>query len=335
MRRTVQLLLPALVLILLSLSMSGCGCGFDCNSNDDDNPTGPALLTLGLSDSLPEDLKKVVIEVASISFKRSGVDAVVVEKFTIDGLETENFGINLLDYPGDKQRKVIEALELDTGTYDVSIKINSDDDNKSYVEEANDNRRPITVKDGTLTIPGMKLASGTQVFTVEFALAQALTQMSNNNYLLSTTGIRIENNLTGALLSGEVDSALFDTVSPCREKNPPTSGNRVYLYKDFDLAIDLIDVSTSDSETSPPANAIAPFAVASLTQNTVNEKWAYAFGYLPAGEYTLAFACNTADDDAIEYDALVIPQPEQQKYKITLTKAKKSICNLTAAADCK
>jgi hypothetical protein len=330
MRRTLQLLLPVLLLVLAQLPLSGCGCGFDCNSNDDDNPTDPALLTLGLSDSLPEDLKEVVIEVDAITFKRSGADDVVVTDFTIGGARVGTFEVNLLDFPGIEQLKVIEGLELETGTYEVSITIVADG---SHVLDANDTERPLSVSDGILSIPGMKLASGTQVFTVEFSLAQALSQTSSNAYRLAATGMRLENNLTDATLSGTIDSALFDTVSPCNEKTPPTSGNRVYLYQGNDPARDLTDVFTSASTTTPPANALAPFAVASLIESTSGE-WSYAFGYVPAGDYTLAFSCNTGADDSIQWNNLTIPLPINQVYEIRLSEKEKAVCNLSTTANC-
>ena len=49
------------LLTLLLATLPGCGCGFDCNNGNSNNR--PALLTLGISDSLPEELKQVVIEV--------------------------------------------------------------------------------------------------------------------------------------------------------------------------------------------------------------------------------------------------------------------------------
>jgi hypothetical protein len=182
----------------------------------------------------------------------------------------------------------------------------------------------------------MQLSSGEQPFTVEFGLAQALQyEASSDTYLLTTNGVRIENNLKAATLSGTIDSVLFDSVSPCNEKSPPTKGNRVYLYKGSSLLPEnLADVFNIGSTTTIPANAIAPFAVASIAENTFTGNWEYAFGFIPAGTYTIAFACNTAADDAVEYNGLTIPLPINQKYEITLTEAQKGVCNLKESARC-
>ncbi len=334
MKSAMKILLSCLLPLALLLPLGGCSCGFDCN-NDDDDGNKPTLLTLGLSDSLPEDLKQVVIKVDSITFKRSGVDDVVVNTFTIPGLDLvdeDTFQIDLLKYQGTNQLKVITGLELVPGFYnEVSITIITGGIEHSYVQLAADDKlKAIEVGSGVQGLPGIQLASGEQTFTMEFGLAQALQyQTAKDTYLLTTNGVRMEDNLTAARLSGTVDSTLFDTVSPCNEKTTPTKGNRVYLYKGTGLlAENLADVFTSQSTTTAPVNAIAPFAVASMAQSSFTDNWEYSFGYIPAGSYTIAFACNTAADAAVEYNGLVIPLPTTQKHEITLAEADKGVCNL-------
>jgi hypothetical protein len=321
------------------LPISGCGgCGFSCNDDDDGVP---ALLTLGFSDSLPEDLKQVVIEVDAIIFQRIGAEDVVIDTFTIkeQGLSDANtFQVDLLAYRGVNQLIVIKDLELDPGTYsDVRINILTNGVNNSYVQEADDSLKKITVSGGQLKLPGLRLSSGSQAFTVEFGLAQALQhQPGSDQYLLATNGIRVENNKTDATLSGQIDSALFNGVSPCDQKADPQKGNRLYLYngKVGQEKERLADVFTSGSIETPPADALAPFAVASLENNALTGSWDYSFGYLPAGDYTMAFACDTEKDNSVEYNGLIIPLPEGQVYELTLSESEKAQCNLAEGASC-
>lgn len=189
---------------------------------------------------------------------------------------------------------------------------------------------------GGLTLAGIELTGGEQLYTVEFGLAQSLQyQSSDDNYLMATDGIRLEDNAVAANLAGRVDSSLFDTVSPCDEKDDPERGNRIYLYEGIGLTdTQLADVFTSNSSAQVPDNALAPFAVASLLKSSLSGGWEYGFGFLPAGDYTMAFACDTADDDAVEFDDLVIPLPEDQVYEITLSEAQEGVCDLADGADC-
>jgi hypothetical protein len=126
-----------------------------------------------------------------------------------------------------------------------------------------------------------------------------------------------------------VDNALFDEVSPCDEKDDPELGNRIYLYLGIGLSdSQFADVFTTNSGTTVPDDAQAPFTVAALLKNTLIGSWEYAFGFLPAGDYTMAFACDTADDDSVDFDDLVIPLPADQIYEVTLSEGEQGVCDL-------
>lgn len=338
MQGPIKLLTVVFLLSWLTVSLGGCGCGFDCNNgNNNDEPTA---FTLGLSDSVPEELKQVVIEVDSITFVRNGADDVVVDNFTIEQLDlvdVDSFQIDLLDYRGVNQLVVIDNLDLDRATYsEILISVLDGDINRSYAQEADDSLKQINVPAAGLSVPGVQVTGDEQQFTVEFGLAQSLQfQTADDNYLLATTGIRLEDNETAATLSGRVDTSLFDSEAPCDEKEDPEVGNRIYIYQGIDLGDrQLSDVFTNDSSATIPAGALAPFAVATLTENTLSGIWEYSFGYLPAGDYTMAFACDTQEDDPVDFDDLVVPQPDNQVYELTLDEEERAVCDLDEAADC-
>ena len=60
MRTPVKILLSTLLLAPFLQFLGGCSCGFDCSGSGNSNDNNPAILTLGFSDSLPEELKEVV-----------------------------------------------------------------------------------------------------------------------------------------------------------------------------------------------------------------------------------------------------------------------------------
>jgi len=112
-------------------------------------------------------------------------------------------------------------------------------------------------------------------------------------------------------------------------------GNRVYLYEGINLdATQLADVFTQNSSTSAPDDAIAPFAVATLVRNSLTGSWEYAFGFIPPEDYTLAFACDTAGDDSVDYDGLTVPLPTDQTYEITLLEGEEAVCDLAEDGSC-
>jgi hypothetical protein len=317
--------------------LEGCGCGFDCS---DSNGGGPAFLSLGFSDEAVEELKQVVIEVDSITLHRSNAANIVVDTFTIDELglvDADSFQMDLLEYRGRQQLLVIEDLELDTGTYtSVLVTLLDADINLSYVQESDDTLKQLNQVQGGLSLPGFSLSPGDESYTVEFGLAQSLQyQTSSDDYRLTADGVRVEDSIAAATLSGRVATDLFDTASPCDEKVDPEAGNRIYIYQGIGLSVSrLADVFTSASSSTIPDNARAPFAVATLLEDTLTGSWRYVFGYLPADSYTLVFSCDAADDDPVDFDDITLPLPALQLYEIELSTGEAAICDLAEDASC-
>ena len=335
-----RLLFALAALVFATSPLGGC-CGFDCNDDDD---KGPGFLNLGLSDSLPEELTQVVLEIDQIILRRSRSDDVQVNTFTIPELDitdAESFQIDLLDYQGVRQLQVITGLELAVGSYnEVFLRVLDTDSNNSFVQETVSGEiKPLTVSGDGLTLSGVDIdidEGSTSSYIVEFGLPRALTYSnSNDSYSLSTEGLRLADPGSDARLVGDIESSLFDTVSPCDEKTEPTSGNRVYLYQGRNLRErTLADVHTTASGNDIPEQAVAPFAVATLSFDDFNGNWRYSFGYLPPGDYTLAFACDTAGDDAVNFDNLTIALPEDQVYELTLSEGTETRCDLTLEPSC-
>jgi hypothetical protein len=338
MTRPVKFVLSLLPLVILLMSQGGCSCGFDCNNDRGSNK--PAVLNLGFSDESVDQLKQVVIEVDSIILRRTGAEDVVVDTFTIRELgltDEDSFQLNLLQYQGLGQLLVITGLELKSASYaELRLTILDGDINRSYVQESDDEMKQLNVAGGVLVLPGPSVAAGEQQFTVAFSLAQALLyRQPTDDYLLTTEGIRVMNNATAASVSGRVDSSLFDTVAPCNAKPDPEAGNRIYLYRDRSLPPeDLADVFTSGSTSEVPAAARAPYAVAAVNEDPLTGSLQYALGFLAAGDYTLAFSCNAAEDDPVNYDGIVIPLPSGQIYEIQLSEGEKATCDLVENGNC-
>ncbi len=337
MARSISFLLLSVFIMLPLLILQGCGCGFDCNDDDDNDP---GAVTLGFSDAPIDDVSEVVLTVDKITFRRANADDVVVDNFTIPALglaDAESFQIDLLSYLGVNQLLVIEGLALDAGQYSSLVVTLLDGDvNQSYVEETTGNRKPLNATASELVLSGIKVSSGEQAFTIEFGLGQSLLYSGGSgSYTLTTEGVRVVDNDSSATLSGSIDSALFDQVAPCDSKVDPEASNRLYLYQGINLGVDkLADVFTSASSTTPVDGAVAPFAVMVPIENSLTGSWEYAFGYLPAGDYTLAFSCDAVDDDPIDYDGLSVPLPVDQHYEINLGEGDSVVCNLASGASC-
>ena len=286
-------------------------------------------VSIGISDAPVDDVKEVWIEVDKITFKKSGNDDVVVDRFTSSDLnisDEDSFQIDLLDYQGGNQAIVINDIELPAGRYtNMVLTILDEDLNRSYVVELDDERKQlnIPVASDTLSLGSFTVeADGTQTFTIEFNLRKALTYTAGTvgNYNLKVRGIRIQDNDGDRAITGTVDSSLFNTESPCDDKADPNVGNIVYLYEGHNLNVNnLADIfDPADSDTAVPDNAIEPFAAEAVVENGLGQ-WIYRFAFLPAGDYTLVFSCNAADDDPEDYDGLTLPLPSDQIIELTTT----------------
>ena len=312
----------ALGLLLTACGGSSGGESFTIGNGKPPAPD-PGVVSIGFSDAPVDDVKEVTIEVDKITFRKSG-DDVVVDTFTIPELnlvDAETFQINLLDYQGSNQLLVIDSIELEDGEYsDIILDILDEDLGNSYVVELDDDDQKIikvpsdTLKLGSFTVTGEE----TQKFTVEFNLRESLVyKPGDDEYNLKPRGVRIQNNSDDSSLSGNVASELFDTETDCAAKTEPLEGNVIYLYEGHGLDIDdLVDTydPSEDQDEDIPSGAERPF-----TSVAVDGSENYKIAFLPAGDYTLAFSCNAADDDPEQYDGLKIPYPDDQIMEVTLT----------------
>ncbi len=330
------LLTAPLLTLLVSCGGSSGGSAFTLGDTSDPDP---GTISIGFSDAPVDDVKEVVIEVDTITLKRSG-DDVVIETFTISDLgitDGETFQINLLDYQGDNQIIVIDDLEVPSGTYSsVELTILNDEDviDDSYVVELDDTQKILKIPSDDLKLDGFVVdepeeEGDAQTFTIDFNLRQSMTyNPGQERYILKPNGIRVQDNNGDRTISGDVDSSLFDTESDCADKEDPTAGNIVYLYEGIELGTaNLADMFDADeSATDIPAQAIAPYAVVAVMETGV-DSWAYEFAYLPAGDYTLVFTCDAVEDDPEDYDGLTLPLPEEQIIELSTSSAS-AVCNL-------
>lgn len=335
MTRTMLTLTTLLGAVLLSLG--GCTCGFDCSSDsDDDSAGGNTLFTLGFTDAPAENLKQVVIEVSKITLTRTSDDDVEFDNFTIPELgetNTDSFQVDLLLYQGTQQVLVITEAERPADSYNsIVIEINS---GNSFVKDENDVTHALQVTDDQLVLPGIALLEDEERHTIEFNLARSLRFATQEQvYRLDDDGIRTIENKDLATLKGSLDDDLFDSQTPCSRKNDPLKGNRVYLYEGTGLTDTLGDVF-DDGASDAPAGVLAPYAVARLIEPTSTLGWRYEFGFLPEGDYTIAFSCDASGDDPQDYDDdIAIPFPADQVYEVTLEADEITYCDIEEDSDC-
>lgn len=305
----------ALCYLPLLLIFTACGgSSSDSNSTTVISPTTPPpinttdpVFTLGISDAVVDSAVIVSIHLDSITLipvDQADASDIVIEEFTDESNQViETIQVNLLDYTGSEQLKIIDEvlnIMVPTGNYQMELQVL---DQGSFVMLENDET------EYALKVPSSRLRLGeftvtesaeqigeTPAYTIEFDLQKSLVQRGNNpsknGFILKPHGVRV------ASQSGGING----NISP---ENTNLGSCRVYLYTDSpEMLADLYDSEDEDFQGEIP-QATAPFSSVK-----VNDDSSYEFAFLPAGNYTLALYCGSEEDDNIQFDGIVIPTPE-------------------------
>ena len=310
MKKNCNVLLSACLLWVMSVSLGGCTCGFDCSS-DDDASTDPVSMTLLFAGGPVGELREVFIEVDRIDFMDGNTVMASIEEFNITDPEIDDGDLLSLDL---LTLNTADGLVIDSDlsfTPDfLTIAIHLTGNNATVLDE-DGMSSDIVITDNVIQLDGRTFNSGSQRFVIDFRLARSLLRnASNNQYRIDENEVLLINTATTGTISGNVDPDLFDDPA-CDDKSDPLEGNRLYLYEGV-LAADQLEELQSEGSTTG-----SPYAVTVPVQNS-SGAYEYAFGFVPVdGAYTLAFACDAAEDDPESIDDINVPEPETQLVVIT------------------
>ena len=299
-----------------------CGSGLllaACGGSDNDTPPTPtpntAKVSFAVSDAPVDSAEKVVVAFDKIELVRAGQDNILLE---VSGPNGEDYRqLDLLEYQGSDSALILSDAELEVGTY--SQLILHVDDTSAELSYVIDETGQVELKQPSdkLRLGSFEVDStGVQRFTIEFDLRRSLVENKNGQrYNLKPHGVSIVNNATVASLSGEVDINLFNAGECAAD-----SGNFVYLYPGHDLDPTLLtdNLDPDVNQNAVPEGAVVPYNSVEVEYEAGNFG-KYAFGFIPAGDYTVAFSCSAENDDPEQYDGLVIPNPAPQLHQVTLS----------------
>lgn len=305
-------LLSVLVLFFVVACGSDSDSGMDDSGNGNTDNSGgetsePILFSLGVSDAPVDNAIEVSIEIDQITLdpvaSDDEADNIVIDMFTDEqGNEIDTIQVNLLDYQGSSQLKIIDEaqeIELEAQSYELELLVV---DEGSYVLLDNDEQ------EYDIKVPSSRLRLGeftatadaeqndeTPAYTIEFDLRKSLVLRgnanNNNGFIIKPNGVRIVS-LPGEI-SGTVSSDLLN-LGTCT----------VYLYEGE--ATELLDVFDSDDEEFvAPETEIT--GSAPLATKIVADDGTYQIGFLSAADYRVALTCGIEEDDNVQLDNLTIP----------------------------
>lgn len=283
-----------------------------CGGSSDSDAVAPAQtgdVSFSMTDAPADDLQKVQLTVHAVSFKPAEGKAQyheLDEPLVID---------NLLDLQGTASTVILPRTTVPAGRYNwVRLHVLGGADN-TYVVDDLGGEYDLYVpgqQNGSEKVRHVQLVSGFVVpvngevnFTLDVDLRRAITKPANGKgYYLLRPAIRMVDNSEVGVISGTIaDSLINDASCTTNMESDSLEGNAVYLYNNFDA--DTGDIYLD--EQGQPADTSNPLTTANVVYNGETDSYQYVIGFVPAGDYTVAFTCQALDDDPETDQTLVFP----------------------------
>lgn len=268
------------------------------------------FLSVGITDAPVDMAEAVVVQFTGVELKPRGGSA-----FSIDFATPKS--LDLVQLQGEERALLLDDEEIAAGEYEwMRLKVNADPNlaGDSYLRlEVGGAECEMRVPSGNET--GLKLVRGftigvgtTTDFTIDFDLRKSVVappgqtttvDTCDNQAFMLKPALRIVDNLQVGTISGDVDPNLI-TASCAGSDVAPYPGN-VYLFGPIPVGeiVTLDDYDDYDGVDPDPNGADA------LTSAMVDPAtFRFTIGFVPAGDYRVAYTCGLDDS---EIDADVAP----------------------------
>ena len=274
-------------------TLAACGgSGSDSNPNNAGNEPDSTSFSLAVSDAPVDQANEVVVYFDTVEL----IGEEGNQTFDVRDGNGDPMAIDLLQYQGDAFVEIVSATEIPLGTYSQLRLVVTDD---SYIS-TDIGTFDLAVPSGELKLDGfVALPNVEAAYTVEFDLRKSVVDPvgQTTTYFLKPRGVRLVANSDVGTLSGTVSSDLI-THPDCSVKADSDVGNAVYIYGDVNLDAAVLG---DDADNPSDTQEVSPYAIATVNYDEASDSYSYVAGYLPAGDYTVAFSC-LADVDEPESD---------------------------------
>lgn len=251
----------------------------DGTGNDDDNAASSGLFSLSITDAPVDNAEHVYVVFTGVTLHPVDGDPVVL-------MFDEPESVDLLDQQGTDSEDLLDEHRVPTGDYEsLQLHLNASHDGvmDSYVE----------MNDGTQVELGLEEESQLIIaqaftitrdeeldFTVDLDLRRSLILPEGETDMVLRPSFR----LVHTEQAGSIACEVADTLISAACDNPETSLGVVYIYE----GADVVPTDVSDENGGPLTTAFVVFD---------EDVYTYEAGFLPAGEYTVAYTCDAINDD--------------------------------------
>lgn len=282
-----MILLTNLPKLLTALTLAALlsACGTDSSSSGDGGSSsgGGSSLSLRLTDAAFDDAARVDITFVEVKLRKASGGWVSIpvnpaQKIELASLQgTKTAGL-LLDVDVDADDYDELRLIVDTAPMANSIELTSGGVNNLMIPSGGSSGLKIK---GDFTVSDTRPTS----LVVDVDLRQSIIT-AGPNFIMSPV-LRLINGDNFGHVRGLVNSALL-TAGTCSDAQAD-SFNAVYVYNGHNVAADDINQSSTTNND--------PVTTSKIVWDTSISEYVYEAAFLPAGDYTIAFTCNSDLDD--------------------------------------
>lgn len=277
-----------------AVMMAACG-GDTSTASAPANASTPSkgALTLNLTDGPVDSATKVVVEFAGVSIKPAEGEPI---EFTF----AEPVSIDVLQLQDGAYQALLDEVEVPTGEYNwVRVFINAKEDGvlDSFIEFEDGTQKELHLPQGD---EGIKIAhrfsvgeGGLADLMVDFDLRRSITHRYEHSRADLRPTLHMMDRGRSGHLRGEIEAATITELCV----DPATELGAVYVFEGADAV--LSDVS---ADAGPVTSALVKY-------RPHRDAYVYHVGFLPAGEYTVAYTCDAALDDPESVEELVFAEP--------------------------
>lgn len=236
---------------------------------------GTITTDLATEDPADPNIRQVVAPFLGIEFERSDGGTESIEL-------TNAEAIDLMAYVSGDPIRLLTDEDLPEGNYTgVRLMFDADDTDNAFVIDGIGSERPLTIAEGEYADIDFNVAedeSSSESLTLTLDLRLSLSANDQDEYQLAPVLRSIPTDQAGEI-QGIVTAA-------CLSEDLGENAPAVYLFEGQDVTPDDFDGQDQDAE---------PFATAPVLLTT--DQFTYELRFIPEGSYTIALACNGADED--------------------------------------
>jgi hypothetical protein len=233
-------------------------------------------ITTDLATEVPADpnIRQVVAPFLGIEFERSDGGTESIEL-------TNAEAIDLMAFVSGDPIRLLTDEDLPEGNYTgVRLKFDADDTDNAFVIDGIGSERTLSIEDGEYADIDFNVAedeSSSESLTLTLDLRLSLSANEQDEYHLAPVLRSIPTDQAGAI-QGIVTAA-------CLSEDLGENAPAVYLFEGQDVTADDFD----------DGQDVEPFATAPVLLTT--DQFTYELRFIPEGSYTIALACNGAEED--------------------------------------